>query len=200
MKKLASIVLLTVFAVPASPLSQRDRNRALSELHATRKMFLDAVANLSEAQWRWKPAPDRWSIAECAEHVVLTETELFQKVVAEILKTPAHPERATEEQRAKDQQILKRMADRSSKAQAPESLRPSGKYWSPEELVEVFKKTRDRTISFVRDTQEDLHSHFAPMGSEELDAYQWILVIAGHTARHVEQIREIKNSPGFPAE
>lgn len=200
MRNFVSILLLAAFAVPAAPLSQGDRDRALSELHATRKMFLDAVANLSEAQWRWKPAPDRWSIAECAEHVVLTETELFQKVVGEILKGQPHPERATKEQRAKDEQILRRMADRSSKAQAPKSLRPSGKYWSPEELVAVFKKTRDRTIAFVRDTQADLRSHFAPMGSEELDAYQWILAIAGHTARHIKQIQEIKNSPGFPAQ
>ena len=32
-----------------------------------------------------------------------------------------------------------------------------------------------------------------------LDLYQWVLLSAGHTARHTQQIEEVKRSPGFPA-
>ena len=35
--------------------------------------LLAAVASLSPAQWTFKPAPDRWSIVECVEHVALAE-------------------------------------------------------------------------------------------------------------------------------
>jgi hypothetical protein len=31
-----------------------------------------------------------------------------------------------------------------------------------------------------------------------LDGYQWILLMAGHTERHVLQIEEVKRQPGFP--
>ena len=31
-----------------------------------------------------------------------------------------------------------------------------------------------------------------------LDGYQWILFLAVHLERHVEQIQEIKVTPGFP--
>ena len=201
MRNLVSILLLTALAAPAGALSQGDRNRALSELHATRKMFLDALANLSEAQLHWKPAPDRWSVAECAEHIILTEDFLFEQLTDKILKTPAAPEKATAEQRAKDEEVLKGYADRSQKAQAPDFLKPTGKWKTREALIEAFKKSRDRTIAFVRETNEDLRAHFteAP-GGRTLDAYQWILFMVAHSNRHIQQIREVKSSPGFPAE
>ena len=71
MKRLILLALASAIAIPAQSITQGDRNRALSELHATRKAFLDSVQNLTDAQWRFKPARDRWSIAEVAEHITL---------------------------------------------------------------------------------------------------------------------------------
>jgi hypothetical protein len=31
-----------------------------------------------------------------------------------------------------------------------------------------------------------------------LDAYQWLLLISGHTERHLAQILEVKADPNFP--
>jgi hypothetical protein len=31
-----------------------------------------------------------------------------------------------------------------------------------------------------------------------LDGYDWILAVAAHTARHTQQILEVKADPGFP--
>ena len=91
----------TAAALAAEPLSQGERDRAMSSLHATRKMFLDEVANLSDAQWTFKPAPERWSIAECAEHIALSEDLLFQLVTEKLMKSPAEPDKSTDAQRLK---------------------------------------------------------------------------------------------------
>src|SRR5206468_1680855 len=32
------------------------------------------VVDLSDARFNWKPAPERWSIAQCLKHLVLTGT------------------------------------------------------------------------------------------------------------------------------
>ena len=48
----------------AAGLSQGERDRAMSELHATRKQLLDAVNGLTEEQLRWKAGPERWSAME----------------------------------------------------------------------------------------------------------------------------------------
>ena len=71
---LGTLALTTAFA---APLEQGERDRAMSHLHATRKVFLDSIAGLSDAQWNFKPAADRWSIAECAEHIAVSDDSLF---------------------------------------------------------------------------------------------------------------------------
>jgi hypothetical protein len=192
---------LTAAAVGAGPLSQGERDRAMSSLHASRKMLLDELANVSDAQWRFKPAPERWSVAECAEHIALSEDRIFQLVMEKILKSPAAPDKSTDEQKAKDAKVLELIANRSRKGQAPEFLKPAGKWKSRNELIEHFKQSRDRTIAYIEKTDASLRDHFAPHPAMEvLDAYQWILLISAHSERHTRQIREVEADPNFPAE
>ena len=61
MGPMKSVLLLGIALaglLPAQTLQQGERDRAMSHLHATRKQFLDALANVSEAQWNWKPKPE----------------------------------------------------------------------------------------------------------------------------------------------
>jgi hypothetical protein len=46
-----------------------DRKSVLKALQAGSKVFLDSVAGRSEVQLNFKPAPEKWSIAEVAEHI-----------------------------------------------------------------------------------------------------------------------------------
>lgn len=197
MRRSFVLCLLLAAAAAAQPLSRGERDRAMSHLHATRKMVLDQVAGLTPAQWNFSPGPGRWSIAQCLEHILLTEERLFALVTEKILRTPPAPEKATPAQREKDAQILEQMEDRSQTAQAPEELRPAGTA-PPAELVERFRRARDRTIAYVAETDAPLRLHFAAGPGGDCDAYQFLLIIAGHTARHVKQIEEIKAAANFP--
>src|ERR1035441_9369419 len=68
-------------AAPSSPtLSAAEREAALKSLHDTPDAFLKSIAGLSEKQWRFKPAPDRWSVAEVAEHIAVSESMIFGMV------------------------------------------------------------------------------------------------------------------------
>jgi uncharacterized damage-inducible protein DinB len=170
----------------------------MPELHATRKKFLDTVSGLTEAQMKWKPGPDRWSVLEVAEHLTVSEQEIF-RIIQQQVKGKENPEKRTEI-RVKDEEIAARMADRSRKFQAPETIRPSGRWNSMEELTAEFKQRRDRTIRYVEKTEEPLRSHvFAHPAFGALDAYQWFMLVAGHTERHVRQMLEVKATDGFPA-
>ncbi|MCW5980055.1 MAG: DinB family protein [Bryobacteraceae bacterium] len=200
MNRTAIVLTLAAAALVAGPLTRGERDRALSSLHASRKMFLDEVADLSGAQWNFKPGPDRWSIAECAEHIALSEDALFQLVSEKVLKSPPDPSKNTEAQRAKDAQVLDAIPDRAVRAQAPEFLRPAGKWSTREDLIAHFKQSRGRTIAFADNTDASLRDHFAPHPAVgELDAYQWILLISAHSERHVAQIREVKAAPNYPS-
>lgn len=201
MKKLLGGLLLASAVLSAQPLTQSERDRALSHLHATRKMFLDSVAGLSQAQWRFKPANDRWSVAEVAEHIALSEGFFAQLVRDKVMKSSPQKQHRTKEQKALDAKIIEMYPDRSKKFQAPDFLRPRGKWDSREVLAADFRKARDEMIAYVRDSQDDLRSHFGPHSTlERLDAYQWILSMSAHTERHIKQIREVKSDERFPAD
>lgn len=188
---------LLLCACPAQTLSQGERDFALSALHGSRKLFLDAVAGLSDAQLKWKPDAKTWSVMEVAEHIVASE-EFLASMAQKALQSPADPSKRQPNPRERDANILAGAADRSQKAQAPAELAPKGRFRSMEELTAEFRRLRDRNIAFVRETQQDLRSHFAPSPVGDLDALQWYIFLAGHSERHVAQIRELMANPGFP--
>ena len=185
--------LLLAAALFAQALTQQDRDYVLSQLHASHRVFLDALAGLTEAQWKFKPAPDRWSIAECAEHVALSEDFMFERI-QKLLKTPAAPEKKSE---VTNDEIMKGWLDRGQKAQAGAATSPTGRFAAPAKLAAYFNLRRERTLEYVRTTQDALRAHF-DSGAAGLDAYQWLLAIAGHTERHVLQINEVKADPRYP--
>jgi len=59
---------------PSSPPDLRSEELAQSwrELRAAGEEAESLTADLSPVQLRWRPSPERWSIAECLEHLVLT--------------------------------------------------------------------------------------------------------------------------------
>jgi uncharacterized damage-inducible protein DinB len=195
MKSARLILVLASAPLWAQILTQGERDFAMSSLHASRKMLLDSIAGLSQAQWEFKPAPDRWSIAEVVEHLVLTEDNLFQQA-QRMLKSPAVTPLAAD--RALDARWLNRMADRSQKVQAPPEEQPTGKSEDRAALREEFKRRRDRTIAYVQTTQDALRAHVSGSGTDAFDAYQTLLMIGGHTERHVAQINEVKADPRYP--
>ncbi len=200
MKQAATLLtLLAAHLVPglaAQPLNQGDRDRAMSHLHASRKMFIDATDGLTPAQWTFKAAPDRWSIADIAEHLTLTEDGI-NGLVQSTLKAGPPPE--TKPAVVADEKILESLRDRSKRAQAPEVLRPTGKWPTRDSQVAEFKRRRDATITYVQTTQDALRAYTRPhplFGA--IDGLQWYLLMAGHTERHVAQMLEVKADPKFP--
>src|ERR1022692_4633005 len=191
-------------ATPSSPtsptLSAAERETALKSLQDTHDAFLKSIAGLSEKQWTFKPAPDRWSVAEVAEHIAVSESMIFGMVQSRVMTSPAAPEKRAEVA-GKDEIILTRVPDRSHKAQAPEFLKPTNRWATREELTKAFEDSRKATMDYVRATNDDLRDHFPPnpiFGT--LDGYQCMPLISAHSERHTKQIEEVKADPNFPKE
>lgn len=174
-------------------MTKGERERAMSELHAARKVVIDSVAGLSKAQLNWAPAPGRWSVADVVEHLALTE-DLLMGVYK---KTVAGPLAANLDKKPKDEEVLAQFRNRDNKVQAPEPVVPKRTFPSTEAALAAFKQKRDATILFV-ETNQDMDVRKKLVENFGIDAYQLILGIAGHSQRHVEQIKEIKATTGFP--
>ena len=193
---LAITMLLTPMA--DQTLSPAERDHAVAELESSRKAFVEATTGLSEAQWNFKPGPDRWSIAECAEHIGVTETFILQLITGQALKAPAEPEKRALVQ-GKDSSLITMVVDRTAKFKAPEAIQPTRRWTTSGEITKNVLESRARTIEFVSTTQEDLRDHFIDHPVfKTLDTYQWILLTSGHMRRHTAQILEVKADPNFP--
>jgi hypothetical protein len=191
---LIALLLLGVAAF-GQELTTADRERGTKYLAQTRDGIVAATKGLSEAQMEFKPAPDRWSVAETLEHIALAEDFLFQNVTDKIMKSPAGP--ADRDTAKADAMVLAMIPDRSHKAQAPPPLVPTGR-WTPAETLDHFLKSRAQTIAFLESTS-DLREHVAdsPLG-QPLDAYEWLLFVSAHSERHTKQILEVEADPNFP--
>ncbi len=192
----AIVFLCVATSAFSQTLTAADRDRAMQYLESTKQAVLDATAGLSEAQWNFKPAPDRWSVAEVVEHIAAAEDYLMAMVSNQVMKAPARP--AGDDVKAIDDMVVAKIPDRSKKAQAPEPIRPNNRYGSPQASLKHFTDARAQTEAFLK-THDDLREHAidSPMG-KKLDGYEWVLFVAGHSERHTKQINEVKADPNFP--
>lgn len=179
----------------AQELTQADKDRAMQYLEQTKKKVVEATTGLSEAQWNFKPAPDRWSVAQVMEHIAAAEDFVRGMITEKVMTAPPD---ATRDVKKIDEAVLAMIPDRTHKAQAPEPLVPTNRYGSPEGSLKHFQEARATTEAFLKNTP-DLRAHAAdsPMGMK-LDAYEWVLFIAAHSERHTKQILEVKADPNFP--
>jgi hypothetical protein len=181
-------------AVFAQTLSQADREKGVKYLEQTRDAIVADTKNLTPAQWNFKAAPDKWSVAQTLEHIALAEDGFFQTITEKVMKSPAGaPDRDTAKL---DTLVLGMVPDRSTKRQAPPDLVPTGR-WTPAETLDHFLKSRARTIEFLQ-TTPDLRQHVMDSPLGPLDAYEWVLFTAAHSERHTKQILEVEASPNFP--
>jgi len=194
-----AVLACTLSVVPAfaQPLTQQERDSLLTHLQQTRQAFLDSISGLSDAQWTFKAGPDRWSIAEVAEHIAVSETTILKIVTDQIMKGPAVPRNPNP---VSDEKLLAWLLDRTSKFQAPEMLKPTNRWATREALTKDFIAAREKTATYVKTTTDDLHGHAGPHPVfKMLDGYQWVLLLSGHSARHTAQIEEVKASAGYPS-
>jgi hypothetical protein len=185
-------------APAGATLSDAERAAAVQDLEASRQAFLTSLQGLSEAQFHFKPGPDRWSVAEVAEHIAVSEDLLRGMVTDKLVRTPTPPELLAQVQHD-DARLRQLVTDRSVPRKAPEMLKPTGRFPTAEAVRAAFSQSRDRTVAYVQTTRDDLRGHAGPHPLlKALDGYQWLLLLSAHSSRHTAQIEEVKADPKFP--
>ena len=203
MKRFRTAAMIVVLALAgtasarAQDVSQADKDRALQYLESTKKGVLDATKGLSDAQWNFKPAPDRWSVAELIEHLAAAEDMLRGVAQEQVMKSPAVPIRTAEEIKKGDEIVLTMVPDRSIKRQAPEPLKPTNRFGSPEAAQKHFLESRATTEEYLKNTP-GLRAHLGDSPLGKLDGYEFVLFTAAHSERHTKQMLEVKADPNFP--
>ena len=195
---LAMLPTLTVVAraqAPDATMTRAERAELIDLLNKSEKEFLDAVDSVSDAQWTFKAGPDRWSIGEVAEHLVLAEAGLFTTATKSVAAPADDKWTATV---GKTDMLKRALPNRTTKVDAPQEIRPRGDL-TRAQVMARFKEQRARTLAFAQETEAPLKAHTAPnpfFGA--INAHQLLLYIPLHNLRHDQQIAEVKTAPDYP--
>ena len=162
------------------------------------------MSGVTDDQFNWKPAPHRWSMGDCFQHLNITAATLFVPGIDAAIRfgrsaglTGAGPFVYP---------ALQRMFLRISepppnvKFRAPRAVHPA----QPKPVADVkheFLQWQDRIGERIRDADGlDLRRARA---RSPLPLWQWslgtyIAVTLAHERRHVWQARQLRNDAGFP--
>lgn len=190
-------LLLFSFSSDTTKLTDDERKMVIKHLTETRDHMKKVLDGLTEEQLNFKAEEGAWSIAECAEHLAISENAfggLIQKTVA----TGANPA-MKDSLKFADDQLFAIIIDRSNKVKTAEPFEPTQKFGSHEATVKTFMDKRAEHIAYIGSTEDDLRNRFSndlPFGT--VDGVQLFIFMAGHTERHVNQMEEVMAHKLFP--
>lgn len=141
-----------------------------------------------------RPREGGWSAAEVLEHVCLTDHYLLllldkiadrsRRRLERGLPWPAHEPRFSH---------LLEAARPTFRWEAPDHMVPGGA-WTPEESARRLLEDRARCLSLLDEFPEGegtLHGITMSVVGGRLDLYQYLLLLALHAHRHLEQLRRV---------
>ncbi len=176
-----------------------DRATAAEYLDGSRNSLSAALETVTQAQSEFQGEPNSWTILQVLEHLMLAE-DYLRGILEKAVNTAA-PIPDTEklpDPSEMDKAIRKGIADRSRKVQAPRELVPEGRFANRDEAFLEFSKRREKTVEMVRGMKKDLRRVRLQSAMGPIDGHQWLLLMAAHTERHMEQIAVIMRHPGYP--
>ena len=156
-------------------------------LEESRRDLHAAVEGVTESQAAAKPESGRWSILECVEHVATVEQRFLTRLAgAKRLDGPRVD-------RAREAEFAALIVSRAKPLQAPEAVRPTGRFATLTSALEHFDATRSQAVAKTAELGPALyaleveHPRFGMLNGTEL-----MILLAGHARRHAAQIREIR--------
>jgi hypothetical protein len=191
------LAFMVTSSLMAQGLSKADRSAAIASLKATQKELINTVKGLSDAQLNYKPDADTWSVAECIEHLAISEKALMGAVDM-AKQTPADPSQRGSLAMS-DQEVIGMISDRSMKIKTRPDLEPKNSFGSMDGSLSAFKDQRKANMKYVKKTDDDLRHHYFDFPFGKVDALQVILFMSGHTTRHTDQIKEVIAHASFPS-
>jgi DinB superfamily len=200
MKNILLFIFCTLLAFAGNTqtsITKKERKAATKALKASEKNLEKAIQGLAAAQFDFTPGGDAWGVGDCVKHLAASEGGLRQMLDAS-LAAPANPEKRSEVKMS-DAEFTAMMTSRENKVKTFAALEPKNtSFKSVEEAMAAFKAQRAQLIEMVKTDNSDMRNHVSALPFGSIDAYQMILLIAGHTNRHVAQIEEVKANAAFP--
>jgi len=179
-------------------------NSIIEEMSNAAADARETFGGLSTEQLNWKPGEKSWSVAQCLEHLILTNEQFYP----EFDKLAAGSRKNTFWQNYSPltgffgRFLIKAVTEDSKKAKAPsKSIVPPSDL--PANIVEKFEKNIAEVNEKIQecagaDRQKTVvTSPFLAVMTYKMDDACTVLV--EHTKRHIRQAKRVMAADGFPA-
>jgi uncharacterized damage-inducible protein DinB len=188
---------------PSPVVSDAELAKLLELYDSAQDGLMARLTGMTDEQWTFKPRPERWSVAECVEHITRAEDALLASI-QEMLETPPDPEwhaKTDGKLALLEQYVPNRGPQGRGGVQAPEEIRPT-EQWSRRRGITEFYATHGKVRSFVETMRRDIKDRTL---ESTVPVFNWLnghdrLHSLGlHIVRHTRQIAEVQADPGYPA-
>ena len=177
----------------------------LEELAAVTREAREVFGGLSAAQLNWKPSAEQWSVGQCFDHLIKTNSTFFpdmRRVAAGTYKSSLWG-RVSPLSGFFGRFILKSLdPEKGRRTKAPRVFEPAKSEVAADVIVK-FVRHQSEVSQLMRETAgADLRglkvtSPVSPVATYSLlDAYR---IVVAHERKHFEQARRVTQEKGFPA-
>ncbi len=158
-----------------------------------RRELIETISNLPDERANVLHDGEKWTIAEFVEHIAIVEDGMT-KISAKLLNAAQSAGNNKSDGKAVfSENFLKKAAQmKTAKFEAPDRVRPTGRQ-SVRESLEKMEKARGELENLrpLFETVEASGATFPHPFLGDLTAHEWLALVGGHEARHLEQIKEI---------
>jgi hypothetical protein len=160
---------------------------------------------LTPAQLNWKPSPERWSVAQCFEHLLTSNKGFFPRIEGVIAGIkPTFWQRMPIVPGLAGRLLIKSLDPKSTrKIRAPKKFQPAQSDISAA-VIDDFVDQQTKIVEKMKATEHlDLEKIIvtspvaAAITYSLMDAYRVIVV---HERRHFEQARRVTEEALFPSQ
>lgn len=187
---------------PSPRVSDGEFAELVKEIDEGQDMLLSRITNLTDNQWYFKQAPDRWSVSECVEHISRTERAILGGI-AQAIAGPPNP-KWFELTNGKVDLVRKLVPNRNPGGaggfKAILEVSPS-ENWDRARGFREFYASHGELRAYIETMPREIKNRTFPNPFPEfgmLNAYDWLNLAALHVIRHTKQIIEVQEDPDYP--
>lgn len=188
------LLSLTLQGQQIKPWTETDRKALVDNFIRTRAEINKETASLTSAQWNFKEAQGKWSIAEVLEHLynwsLITQHNVrYSFFLGENIELAKRS--------LSDSAVTSFIYEERAHV-SPDHTIPTGLIIDGNNL-KIFNVKYDEIINAIKVSDKNFRLYFKPYDANyQEDIVQQYIIHYGHVDRHLRQIRRIKLHPNFP--
>lgn len=193
---------LVAAEAPSPELTDEEFALLINDIDDAQDMLIGLISGVTDEQWNFKSSPERWSIAECVEHISRTQVAILNAIKA-FAAGPPDPEWFEKAGNKSDfirQTVLTRPKEGGQGFTAGGEVLPT-EHWDRATGFREFYKSHGELRAYVETMPRAIKNRtfqnpFPAIGW--MNSHDWLTLAALHVVRHSKQIAEVQADPNYP--